>query len=186
MQREITTGIVIRDARATDVEAITEIQNALITTVAIEWTDAMHDVDERAQWLMSQQSAGHPLLVAVLGDCVVGWASYGEFRDTKRWPGYRLTVENTIHVREEHWWSGVGRLLMDALVERARSAGLHAMIAAVDGENVASVSFHERLGSASRRSLGCHKSVRSSEGGSTLFSWSYSSTIPLRLQPDLR
>ena len=146
MQFESTTGIVIRDARATDVEAITEIQNALITTAAIEWTDVMHDVDERAQWLMSQRDAGHPVVVAVLGDCVVGWASYGEFRDSTRWPGYRLTVENTIHVREEHWGSGVGRLLMDALVERARSAGLHAMIAAVDGENVASVRFHERLG----------------------------------------
>jgi phosphinothricin acetyltransferase len=146
MQFESTTGILIRDARATDVEAITEIQNALITTAAIEWTDVMHDVDERAQWLMSQRSAGHPVVVAVLGDCVVAWASYGEFRDSKRWPGYRLTVENTIHVREEHWGSGVGRLLMDALVERARNAGLHAMIAAVDGENVASVRFHERLG----------------------------------------
>lgn len=146
MQFENTTGIVLRDARATDVEAITEIQNALITTAAIEWTGVMHDVDERAQWLVSQRSAGHPVVVAVLGDRVVGWASYGEFRDSKRWPGYRLTVENTIHVREEYWGSGVGRLLMDALVERARSSGLHAMIAAVDGENVASVRFHERLG----------------------------------------
>lgn len=46
-QLESTTGFVIRDAKATDVEAITEIQNALITSAAMEWTDVTHDVDER-------------------------------------------------------------------------------------------------------------------------------------------
>jgi len=143
---ESSTGVVIRDAEATDVEAITEIQNAFIATSAIEWRDAMYEVHEREEWLLSQRSAGHPVLVAVVDDGLAGWASYGEFRDSRKWPGYRLTVENTIHVREEQWGSGVGRLLLEALVERARHAGLHAMIAAVDGENSASMKFHERLG----------------------------------------
>jgi phosphinothricin acetyltransferase len=61
-------------------------------------------------------------------------------------PTYRLTVENTIHVRADQWGAGVGRQLMETLLERATVAGLHVMIAAVDGENVSSIRFHERLG----------------------------------------
>ncbi len=143
---EGASGVAVRDAVETDMDAITQIQNALIATSAIEWTDDLHEVDERVRWLRDQQALGHPVLVAVLHDQVVGWASYSEFRDSRKWPGYRLTVENTIHVREEQWGSGFGRLLMELLIERARNAGLHAMVAAVTGENPASVTFHERLG----------------------------------------
>ena len=88
------------------------------------------------------------MLVAADGGAgeAVGFAAYGSFRGAGRWPGYRLTVEHTIHVREDHWGSGTGRLLLEALVDRARAAGLHVMVGAVDGANDASLRFHERLG----------------------------------------
>jgi phosphinothricin acetyltransferase len=35
---------------------------------------------------------------------------------------------------------------METLVERARAAGVHVLVAAVDAENEASLRFHERLG----------------------------------------
>ena len=111
--------ISIRDSETRDVEAITAIQNAFIGSAAIEWTDAEYSVDDRRAWLEAQRAAGYPVLVAVRAGEVVGWASFGEFRDTARWPGYRLTVEHTIHVRHDQWGRGVGRRLIDALVERA-------------------------------------------------------------------
>jgi L-amino acid N-acyltransferase len=55
-------------------------------------------------------------------------------------------VEHTIHVREDHWGSGVGRRLMSQLLESAQSLGKHVMEGAVTGENEASIRFHERLG----------------------------------------
>ena len=63
-----------------------------------------------------------------------------------RWPGYRHTVEHSIHVRQDCWGRGIGRALVDALVERARAQGKHVMIAGIDAENVGSIRFHERLG----------------------------------------
>jgi phosphinothricin acetyltransferase len=63
-----------------------------------------------------------------------------------KWPGYRFTVEHTVHVREDHWGSGAGRALMEELVERARAAGKHVMVGALDGANEASLRFHARLG----------------------------------------
>ena len=90
--------------------------------------------------------AGHPVLVAVDAEVVVGWATYGDFRDTGRWPGYRFTVEHSVHVAESHWGRGVGRALMVALVETARRAGKRVMVAAIDAGNVGSIEFHARLG----------------------------------------
>jgi L-amino acid N-acyltransferase len=76
----------------------------------------------------------------------VGVAAFGWFRDVVKRPGYRFTVENTIHVRGDRWGSGIGTELMRALIDAARQSGKHSMVAAIDGENEASIRFHERLG----------------------------------------
>lgn len=136
----------IRAATDDDVEAITSIYNATLETTTHEWTDTLHTVDEVRAWLRGRQAEGWPALVAVDDGEVVGWATYGDFRDSVRWPGYRFTVEHSIHVREDHWRTGVGRGLLAALEEHARAADKHVMVAGVDSENVGSIRFHERLG----------------------------------------
>jgi len=93
-----------------------------------------------------QRTLGYPVLVAVAATELVGWCSFGDFRDTTRWPGYRTTVEHTVHVREDHWGGGIGRGLMTQLFEAAQSLGKHVMVGAVTADNDASIRFHERLG----------------------------------------
>ena len=136
----------IRAAISDDLPAITAIYNVLLETTTHEWTEQLHAVAERAEWLAEQNATGRPALVAVIGDEVVGWATYGDFRDSTRWPGYRFTVEHSIHVREDHWGQGVGRMLIDALIDRARREGKHVMVAGIDAANAGSIRFHERLG----------------------------------------
>jgi L-amino acid N-acyltransferase len=135
----------VRDATAGDLGAITAIYNELIPTRTVTWTETPDTVEERAAWLERQRARGNPVLVADDGT-VVGFATYEEFRDNVKWPGYRDTVELSIHVTECHWGRGAGRALMDELVVRAAHEGLHVMVAAVDGENTESIAFHERLG----------------------------------------
>ena len=142
----MTSAIEIRDARHDDVATITTIYNQLIASTTIEWTETPHTESERATWLTHNVAEGNPVLVAVLGDQVVGVASYDDFRDSAKWPGYRFTVEHSVHVRQDLWGHGVGRALMHALVQRARAAGKHVMIGAVDADNTDSIRFHERLG----------------------------------------
>ena len=134
--------MIVRAARVEDHAAIASILNALLATTAIEWTDTPHTADSMVGWTETHET----VLVAEDGGEVVGVAAFGWFRDAVARPGYRFTVENTVHVREDHWGSGVGRALMDALVADARSAGKHTMVAAIDGANDASIRFHERLG----------------------------------------
>ena len=141
--------VVIRDAVADDVGQITALRNALLASTTYEWTDEPHTDAETRAWLGQHHAAGYPVLVAVDEDRrehVLGWAAYGDFRDIARWPGYRVTVEHTIHVREDAWGRGVGRRLIAALADHARAAGKRVLVAAIDGSNAGSIAFHERLG----------------------------------------
>ena len=73
----------------------------------------------------------------------MGFATFGDFRP---WPGYRYTVEHTVHVREDCRGQGIGSELVRALFPRATALGKHVMIAGVDAANTASIRFHEALG----------------------------------------
>lgn len=134
--------MIIRPAVDEDAGPIASILNALLTTTTIEWTETPQTPDSVLEWLDEHET----VLVAEEGGEVVGVAAFGWFRDVVKRPGYRFAVENTIHVREDHWRTGVGRSLMHALADQARAAGKHTMVAAVDGANEASIRFHERLG----------------------------------------
>jgi phosphinothricin acetyltransferase len=136
----------VRDASVDDVASITEIFNELIPSRTVIWSERPDSIQDRIAWFERQTADGLPVVVAVEDDLVIGFAAYGEFRDNHKWPGYRFTVELSIHVRQERWGRGAGRALMTALIERARRAGMHVMIAAVDGDNPESLAFHERMG----------------------------------------
>lgn len=134
--------VLIRAACDADGAEITSLLDALLATTTIEWTITPRTEDDVLKWLRAHEV----VLVAEDQGEVVGVAAFGWFRDVVKWPGYRFTVENTVHVRQDRWGSGVGEVLMRALIDKAQEAGLHTMIAAIDSANEASIRFHERLG----------------------------------------
>jgi L-amino acid N-acyltransferase len=139
--------MLIRDATVDDLQTITDLYNALIPTTTVAWTEMRQALSERHAWFERQTEAAFPVLVAESdGGQIIGFCAYGHFRGAGKWPGYRYTVEHTIHVAEDWWGSGVGRSLLRSLIERARENGLHVMVGAVDGDNDASLRFHECLG----------------------------------------
>ncbi len=135
--------LLIRDAVAGDAAAILPMYNhAALNTTAI-WNDAASDLAGREAWLASRRVAGFPVLIAELDGAVAGFASFGDFRS---WDGYRFTVEHSIYVDPARHRGGVGRALLEALIERAREATKHAMIAGIEASNTASIKLHESLG----------------------------------------
>jgi len=133
----------IRDAVPADFERITEIYNEVLTTSTAIYTDQPATVEERMEWGKARQQQGYPVLVAVEAGSVVGFGTFGDFRS---WPGYRFTVEGTIHIHSSSRGQGVGTELLKALIVRAQAAGKHTLIAGVDSNNVASLRFLERFG----------------------------------------
>ncbi len=134
----------VRRATEADADGIAALLNAFLTTTTIEWTDILHTTDSMQDWLDEHQT----VLVAEEHGEVVGVAAFGWFRDPNKRPGYRFTVESTIHVRADRWGTGLGRDLMRVLIEEARVSGKHTMVAAIDSSNEGSILFHQRLGFA--------------------------------------
>ncbi|MBR0644916.1 GNAT family N-acetyltransferase [Plastoroseomonas hellenica] len=133
----------IRAAADTDVPGILDIYNDVIVTSTAVYSDDPVTLDNRRAWLRGRQQQGYPVLVAAEGDAVVGFASFGDFRSS---PGYRYTVEHTVHVHPERRGTGIGRQLIESLIPLAVAQGKHVMIAGVDAANSGSIRFHERLG----------------------------------------
>ena len=138
--------MLIRDATREDLAYISALYNATIPTTTAAWTEQPETLADREVWFARQQEAGYPVLVADDDGRVVGFSAFGDFRDTAKWPGYRLVVELTIHVAEAYWGKGVGRALITELIGRARGLGKTQIVAGIDGANEASIRFHERLG----------------------------------------
>jgi L-amino acid N-acyltransferase YncA len=104
--------------------------------------EPLHDEDiKRRRKNMLRRRLPH--LVAERDGRVVGYAYAVPFR--KR-PAYRYTVKHSIYVHPEHLHSGIGRLLLPALIEACAAAGYRQMIAYVDAENLPSQNLHEAFG----------------------------------------
>ncbi|HKO09202.1 MAG TPA: GNAT family N-acetyltransferase, partial [Alphaproteobacteria bacterium] len=77
------------------------------------------------------------------GACVLGFASYGDFRP---WEGYLYTVEHSLYVDQHHRGRGIGKALLQRLVAHASEAGKHAMVAGIAGDNAVSLHLHLAFG----------------------------------------
>jgi L-amino acid N-acyltransferase YncA len=139
----VTVPIQIQDATAAELGGIVAIYNEVIATSTAIYADEPVTLDERRAWWQARSAQGYPVLVATDPSGVVGFASFGDFR---AWPGYRFTVEHSLHVRADCRGQGVGTQLLKALLPRAAACDKHIMIAGVDAANAASIRFHERLG----------------------------------------
>lgn len=126
------------------IEGITAIYNDAVEHSTAIWNETTVDTANRSAWLADRQRLGYPVLVAVdADDSVLGYASFGDWR---AWDGYRHTVEHSIYVRGDQRGNGLGKHLLQALIERARDIGKHVMVAGIEAGNLASIRLHEKLG----------------------------------------
>lgn len=135
----------LRAAIESDLPAILAIYNEVIATSTAVYALEPAALDERQAWFTSRSAMGFPIVVATdsSGD-VLGFASFADWRGA--WPGYRYTVEHSVHVRADVRGRGIGRALVESLFPLALGLGKHVMIGGIVAANDASIRFHERLG----------------------------------------
>ncbi|MEO5938054.1 MAG: N-acetyltransferase family protein [Sphingomonas sp.] len=134
---------IIRDAVTADAVGILPMYNYAVRETTAIFDTTPSDLAGREAWLAKRQGDGFPVVVAEIDGAIAGFASFGEFR---AWDGYRFTVEHSIYVDTARHREGIGRALLAALIERARAAGKHAMMAGIAAENAGSIALHEALG----------------------------------------
>ncbi len=134
----------IRNGEPKDVPAILSLYNQAVRNTTAAWTTQEETLDDRLSWFECRIKNNQPVLVATdTDDTVLGFASFGPFRSRE---GYRFTAEHTVYVSPAAQRQGIGRTLLLRLMEIAELKGVHVLIGGIDGENTASIAFHERLG----------------------------------------
>ena len=143
-------NISIRDARPADYVAILDIYNDVVETSTAIYCDDPADMAFIEAYVKGREDGGFPFFVAESAGEIAGYGSFGVFRPR---PGYRFTVEHSVHARKDTRGRGIGSALMTDLIERARDDGYKVMLGAVDSENAGSLEFHRRLGFETHNAL---------------------------------
>ena len=94
-------------------------------------------------WFAEKAAGRFPIIGAVEGDTLVGFATYGTFRARA---AYKYTVEHSVYVHKDHRGRGIGTALMLELIAAARQQQYHVLVGGIDLSNGTSARLHERLG----------------------------------------
>ncbi len=141
----IGCGMAIRAARLSDTEGIRAITNHEILNGTSTFELEPRTLAAQRAWLQDR-SGVHAVIVATPeGDdaTVIGFASLSPYRSR---PAYNTTVENSVYVHQDHRGEGIGRALLEELIEVAQNHGFHTVMARISGGNVASKAVHLSVG----------------------------------------
>ena len=116
---------------------------------AILNTTALYDYKPRTlatmtAWFEAKEKGNYPVVGAVTesGE-LMGFASYGPFR---AWPAYKYTVEHSVYVARAFRGQGIGKRLLQEIVDAARQQDYHVLVGGIDSQNAVSIRLHERIG----------------------------------------
>ena len=134
--------VTIRDATGADVDAICAIHNQGIADRIATLDTALRVPADTRAWL-GERGPRHPVLVAELDGAVVGWASLNRFNPR---PAYDLVADFSVYIERARRGQGIGRQLLDRLIDLARAHGYHKMVLAAMAFNDAGLALYTRTG----------------------------------------
>ncbi len=149
----------LRLATQGDLEAINAIYNHFVPISTANYDYDPWTMEARRAWFEGREEV-HPVTVVTHQGQVVAWGALGWFRNRI---GYRTTAENSIYVHPEYQRRGLGKMILADQIERARSLGLHAIVAVIDTMQTGSIALHE--------GMGFHEAGRFREVGHKLGEW---------------
>lgn len=132
----------IRRVKLQDAKAITTIYNEYVEhSVATFDTEPLREEDMRSR--IAEIAARFPYFVYEEDGRVTGYcyAHLWKERDA-----YKHTLETTVYMAPGYLGKGIGKMLMQRLIEECKREGYHALIACITEGNAASDSLHLGLG----------------------------------------
>lgn len=136
----------IRPATTDDVPAVTAIYAHHVLHGTGTFEEDPPAADEIGRRMAAVADRGWPWLVATDGAAILGYAYAAQFRDRA---AYRYACEDSVYIAADVIGRGVGRALLDALIQAASAAGFRQMLAVIgDSHNAASIRVHAAAGFA--------------------------------------
>jgi L-amino acid N-acyltransferase YncA len=136
------SAIVLRPATAADTAAICRIYNQGIEDRLATLETELRTPDERRQWLAAR-GPRHPVFVAETDEMVVGWSSLNVYNPR---PAYQYVADFSIYIERGWRGKGVGRRLLEHLIDQARALDYHKMMLSTFPFNASGVALYERMG----------------------------------------
>ena len=134
----------IRAARREDLEQTLAIYNYEVEHGVATFDLRPKTAAEWEVWFDAHNVKNHPLLVAVQGEKVLGYASLSPYRLKA---AYDSTVELSIYIAPDSRRQGVANALMEAILQEARrDSRTHVVVSVITGGNEASRKLHEKFG----------------------------------------
>lgn len=124
-------------------EAILEIFNHAILHSTALYDYQMRTLSFMQQWFDAKKIGHFPVLGLEEDGRLLAFASYGHFRPQ---PAYKYSVEHSIYVHSDARGQGLGKRLLQALIQTAEAQNYHLMIGGIDAQNAASIALHAQLG----------------------------------------
>lgn len=135
----------IRPARLSDLPAVLALYRHYVRNSVVTFDEKPPTIRAFRAKFEHTEKLGHPFLVAESpGGDILGYARVTPYRDKS---AFRHTVESTIYLGPASTGRGLGRALLEALVDKCKEAGLKEMIAVIaDSGADASIALHKSLG----------------------------------------
>ena len=134
----------VRPATLADVPAITRIYGHSVEHGTASFELGAPDEAEMTRRFNELTTNGFPYLVAVVDGAVVGYANAGP---NPARPAYRFTVENSVYVAHDSHRRGIGKALLQVLIDACTEKGFRLMVAVIgDSKQAASIGLHEDAG----------------------------------------
>jgi L-amino acid N-acyltransferase len=135
--------IVIRAGTENDLQQMLDIYNDIIVNTTAVFQYDLHTLEMRTEWFKLKKKEGFPVFVAEDEEKVVGFSTIGPFRN---WQAYKYSVENSVYVKSNMRGKGIGKLLLQATIDAAKTMKMHTIIAGIDASNEASLRMHRQFG----------------------------------------
>ncbi len=144
MSEPTPTGVEIRLASLAEAPAIAAIYAHHVLHGTGTFEETPPDAAEMAARMAVVLQAGLPWVVAEMGGRLLGYASARPYNLRS---GYRFCVEDSVFVAPQAGGRGVGRLLLQAVIDACITLGRSQMVAVIgDSDNLASIRLHQALG----------------------------------------
>ena len=136
--------MLIRPATFADIPAITRIYTHAVEHGTASFELEPPDEAEMTRRMQAVLDGKFPYLVAEVDGAFAGYAYASSYRTR---PGYRFTVENSVYVAPDMHRRGIGKVLLQALIDACTVLGFRQMIAVIgDSNQAASIGIHKACG----------------------------------------
>ena len=132
----------IRSIKPSDCKSVTDIYNYYIETTSITFEEVPITVSEMQNRVNGIREL-FPYLVYEEDGKILGYAYVDTFHSRS---AYRFTLENSIYLRNGYQGKGIGKALMNELLNEAKKRDTHSIIAVIALPNERSVNLHEAFG----------------------------------------